>query len=375
MVPDPLNAQAWNRYSYVINNPLAFTDPNGYCFLGMCSWGKAISTFFGRTFGVLFREFPILGNLLEIAAVALCWGNPVCAVPVAFATTTFVAGVTSGNLGYALKAGFIAAATAVAFYEVGEITSHMPGAIPGVDGPHGTFEPFSEAHLANIAGHAAVGCASAAASGGKCGPAALAGGITSAAGPFINGKNFALNVTANAVLGGVASVAGGGKFANGAITGAFGYLFNAAGGRAFGHVVGWIIGGVGGIETGPGDIFVALALGHVLGEAFSNLEDSVYNGMASGLGDLKVGEVNAIQSVVDEAGRPLDVVGSAARGERTATSDIDYTTANANYDYFEGLQKGLPSIDPEHGLLRGYPDGPSIRFEPGRQPFFVPGGR
>jgi hypothetical protein len=41
-VPDPLNAQAWNRYSYVINNPLAFTDPNGYCFLGMCSWGKAV---------------------------------------------------------------------------------------------------------------------------------------------------------------------------------------------------------------------------------------------------------------------------------------------------------------------------------------------
>jgi len=67
-VPDPLNGQAWNRYSYVINNPLAFTDPNGYCFLGMCSWGKAISTFLGRTFGVLFREFPILGDLLEIAA-------------------------------------------------------------------------------------------------------------------------------------------------------------------------------------------------------------------------------------------------------------------------------------------------------------------
>jgi RHS repeat-associated protein len=28
MVPDPMNGQAWNRYSYVINNPLAFTDPS-----------------------------------------------------------------------------------------------------------------------------------------------------------------------------------------------------------------------------------------------------------------------------------------------------------------------------------------------------------
>ena len=45
-VPDPMNGQAWNRYSYVINNPLALTDTNGYCFLGMCSWGHAISTFF-----------------------------------------------------------------------------------------------------------------------------------------------------------------------------------------------------------------------------------------------------------------------------------------------------------------------------------------
>ena len=56
VVPDPMNGQAWNRYSYVINNPLALTDPNGYCFLGMCTWGKAISTFFDRTFGVLFRK-------------------------------------------------------------------------------------------------------------------------------------------------------------------------------------------------------------------------------------------------------------------------------------------------------------------------------
>src|SRR6266446_3679141 len=121
-VPDPLNGQAWNRYSYVINNPLAFTDPNGYCFLGMCSWGKAISTFFGRSFGVLFREFPILGNLFEIGASMLsvfCGPlAPVCAVAAAFTSTTFVVGVSSGNLGYALRAGFTAAATAAAFYVV-----------------------------------------------------------------------------------------------------------------------------------------------------------------------------------------------------------------------------------------------------------------
>jgi len=96
------------------------------------------------------------------------------------------------------------------------------------------------------------------------------------------------------------------------------------------------------------------------------------------LGDLTVGEIGQIQSVVNKAGRPLDVVGSAAKGTRTAASDIDYTTANANYEYFDGLQDQLPSIDAEHGLLRGYADpglGPSIRFEPGATPFFTSGAQ
>jgi RHS repeat-associated protein len=230
MVPDPMNAQAWNRYSYVINNPLAFTDPNGYCFLGMCSWGKAISTFFNRSFGVLFREVPILGTLFEIAAVALCGpGAPACAVAAGFASTTFVAGVTSGNLGYALRAGLIAGVTAAAFYEVGNLTDAISGASIGSHTPPAFG---SDAFAFNVAGHALVGCASAEASGGKCGPAALAGGVTSFAGPIINGPNFVANVVANSVLGGLASVAGGGKFANGAITGAFGYMFNSEGGRA-----------------------------------------------------------------------------------------------------------------------------------------------
>lgn len=58
---------------------------------------------------------------------------------------------------------------------------------------------------------------------------------------------------------------------------------------------------------------------------------------ASGLGDLTSGEVGQIQGVVDSAGRPLNVVGSAARGARRGIgsdvpigkgagtrSDIDY---------------------------------------------------
>ncbi len=37
IVPDPANPQSFNRYSYVLNSPLKFTDPTGHCAEG--SWG------------------------------------------------------------------------------------------------------------------------------------------------------------------------------------------------------------------------------------------------------------------------------------------------------------------------------------------------
>jgi hypothetical protein len=94
-------------------------------------------------------------------------------------------------------------------------------------------------------------------------------------------------------------------------------------------------------------------------------------GNRSGFGDLTNGEVVQIQSVVDQAGRPLDVVGSAASGTRDPGSDIDYTTAWG--PYFHGLENQLPSL--QHGILNGAPNpyqGPSIRFEPGSAPAYVP---
>lgn len=97
------------------------------------------------------------------------------------------------------------------------------------------------------------------------------------------------------------------------------------------------------------------------------------------MGDLTKTEMGQIQAEVNNAGRPLEVVGSAAEGTRRnvgsnlpigkgegTRSDIDYISPPSSIQYFE--QNKLPSIDPNTGIIPGYGNkhiGPVLRFEPG----------
>ena len=109
-------------------------------------------------------------------------------------------------------------------------------------------------------------------------------------------------------------------------------------------------------------------------------------GQPSGLGDLTAGEVAEIQAVVDEAGRPLEVVGSAAEGTRRSPgsglplgkgpgtqSDIDYLVPYGSLPYYADLGDKLPNIDQ---IIPGTHNpfiGPAIRFKPGTSPVAIPG--
>jgi hypothetical protein len=209
-VPDALNAQAWNRYSYVGNDPLAFTDPSGYSWLS--SFFNAVTTFFSH---VLAN--PIVRAIAQIALTVLL--TPVAAsifatAAVAAASAAIINGVTGGNLGTMLRSAAIAGATAWAFNVVGDATA----AVANTNGS-------GAAYAFNVAGHAGVGCLSAVASGGECGPGALSGGISAAATPLLP-HDLVGGTVGHGLVGGLASVAGGGKFENGAVTAAFGYLYN-----------------------------------------------------------------------------------------------------------------------------------------------------
>jgi RHS repeat-associated protein len=243
VVGDPLSGQTWNRYSYVYNNPLAYTDPTGFC-PGAC-------------IGAMNPQPPgpsalmqLVGSFFKIAGAAICMmaGPEACLpfMPLVVGMTSFYAGgLTSGTLQGALKASVIAVASYYAFKGVGDLT-----------GSPGFGDPM---FLPNVLGHALVGCGFSVASGGKCGQGALSAAIPAAAGPIVNQLPFAAALVANSTLGGLSSVAGGGKFANGAVTGAFGYLFNQAAHAAAGAAggAGTVVGG----SAGGSAILDGLLLG------------------------------------------------------------------------------------------------------------------
>ncbi|MDD5330561.1 MAG: hypothetical protein PHX38_11175, partial [Sulfuricella sp.] len=80
-----------------------------------------------------------------------------------------------------------------------------------------------------VAAHAGVGCATSSISGGDCGSGALAAGFGKFATqnmPSVFKGSTGYELAYVTVVGGTASVLGGGKFENGATTAAFGYLFN-----------------------------------------------------------------------------------------------------------------------------------------------------
>jgi len=200
----PGNLQDYNRYSYVNNNPLMYTDPSGYL---------------------------KLGKIFRIAvAIAVAYYTGFYDFGTAAAPSIGAFGATSSGLagGLAALGNAVVAGAAFGGISSGSIEGALHGGLSaGLFWAAGSFVPGPAGSLSKVAAHAAVGCATSAGRGGKCGQGALSAGFAEFAGPIMgNWGSAAANAIKHAVLGGTASVLGGGKFENGATTAAFGYMFN-----------------------------------------------------------------------------------------------------------------------------------------------------
>lgn len=211
MIQDPENLQSLNRYSYCVNNPLSLTDPSGYSWLSS-NWRSLVGAVIG-----IAASVATAGLLAPAGLSALTlWGAAAAGAVGGFAGGVAGTLLNGGDLGQALKAGIvggvIGGAAGFLSFAAGAVNGNSIANILERMGRHA----FVNAWLGGIQGQ-------------NIWSAALVGATSSLGGAGLtamNTTNVGLLCAANAVIGGTVSLIGGGKFANGAVTGAFTMLFN-----------------------------------------------------------------------------------------------------------------------------------------------------
>jgi RHS repeat-associated protein len=222
MQPDPLiqqpnNLQNYNRYIYCINGPMGCTDPSGLSF---------VSDLFDALTDKWWAPPGVKAYIVLRATANTELGYQIGSIAIAVASYYCTGYAVACNAaGQAAWAGFsgASASDAVKVGVQAGLSTYVNQMIGGVKNP-----------WMNTAAHAAWGCAEGEISSGDCGSGArgaLAHSLlsytdTTYGDPYANAGDLVVNTAIQSAVGGLAAVAGGGKFAQGARSAAFAYLFN-----------------------------------------------------------------------------------------------------------------------------------------------------
>ncbi|WP_317039889.1 RHS repeat-associated core domain-containing protein [Chryseobacterium kwangjuense] len=187
-IQDPTNTQNYNKYGYILNNPLMFNDPSGeVIFAFIAAWG--VSALWGTIIsGAIIGAAIGAGMYAERSIISGNWSWG------AFAKSILL-GTVSGAVGAGVST----------LFQAGSI---IGGAMAGMAGG------FSQGVLNTVIGQANWnGIWQGAITGFLGGGAAMIGGGTVAA-------NIAWGAGTGAIVGGVGSTLAGGNFWEGALPGA-----------------------------------------------------------------------------------------------------------------------------------------------------------
>ncbi len=202
-VQAPEYSQSYNRFAYVFNNPMSYTDPSGYISLGKVGkWLRSIA------------KVPLLDAIISIGInfIPGCQTGICLAVYQGIKTTA-----VTGDLGAGLRAGLISYGTAQISGKIGRNFKFA----------NGGFEAIQ-----NVAAHSMVGGVASILQGGKFGHGFLSSMVSNSLKGIMDpattsfGNEYSRTIIAG-MVGGTVSELTGGKFANGAVTSALQWWFNA----------------------------------------------------------------------------------------------------------------------------------------------------
>ena len=163
IVPSLLDPQALNRYTYVLNNPLKYTDPSGHCADG-CVIGIALVVFGVLQAGVESHWDPkatILGGVIAGVSAGVGYGT-FQVVSTAFSGFGSLGGIAGGIVSGAVAGGTSGALAKLAGYNVNIGLATASGAAAGgitggAGAQFGQWGAFAAAPVAGAAGAAISG--------------------------------------------------------------------------------------------------------------------------------------------------------------------------------------------------------------------------